>query len=783
MRGTSLRTVRYGLLLFLMCVILFYAKFQPLRFHLTEAGLDPSWQATLAFATEQRWRFGTDIVFTGGPLSSLYSRQYVGAYTYAVAVLSILVLLHLAVSTATVFRDGASPYSAALRFILLSVCLIYFDTFFLMMPLVTALVFINGGGRNLWRNAHSAVGSLLCGILCLAKFSIFPLSLITVIILDVLTIRRKAVPVQTVMLFIGTIVGFTISGQQIDHLPSFFISSLEVSSGYSSAMSLPGRFAEVSAWLMLSATFVFALVRQSYIGSGSKDPLADGAKVIVTAAYLFIAWKAGFVRHDLHSLIAWSSLSVAVILAGFMSLKPFKPAWCGIATLAVLTIIPPYVLVYKFKFPLPLAVAEETAQVVSRGITDTISLIIEPTTWQKQLEERRQISLSEIRLKQPLPKLEGTVDIIQSEQSDLIANGLHFTPRPTIQEYTSYSTKLIARNHAFFEGNRAPDYLFMAPGSIDGRHPASAEGSLWPLFFASYSPDSDLGRNLLLKKRTMPIAGVEGQVVRVEAKMGEKIPLPNQPGPMMLSVKMHPTVLGRLLDLLYRPPLTALIVTYEDGSETAYRIIPAMAAEGFLISPLVSTPSDYLIVSTGHSQEAHLQTAKSVAVGESASVRLAFQSDINVEFTPLNNDALKRADSGALVSQKLTELKRLELLVANNPLNGQTLAAVPEGILAHAPSKLSIPVVSGANLKLAFGMRAGSWKDGGQTDGVCFVATAVTSTLMQKCLDPVKNSDDRIEQAQIIAIPEGVSTIELRTDCGKTCTWDWSYWSEVSLEK
>ena len=776
----NLNTAAYCLVL-ILSVILFYAKFQPLSFHPTNAGLDPSWQASLALAVEKGWLFGTDVVFTGGPLSSIYTRQYVGAYTYAVAVFSILIALYLAVSTARILRSTGSILSALLALALIYVCYIYTDTFLLIVPLLTAIVFLDGQGKS--ASAHAAAGSFLCGVVALAKFSTFPLSVVTVLLLDALTVRRKAIPVQTLLLCAGLWAGFAAGGQPVSQFPAFLVSSLEVSSGYSAAMSLSAQVMEVAGWVVLAAVFVGFLVWRSYACRRSADPVIGAARILVTCAFLFITWKAGFVRHDLHSLIAWGSLSLAIILAGFACLTRFGRAWWGVLALALVSMIPPYVLLDQATGHPPFTSGLETTRILTREIGNTADLIAYPAEWQRKLEERNTASLAEIRSKLSLPALDGTVDIIQSEQSDLIANNLQFTPRPTVQEYTTYSSKLVARNRAFFEGKRAPDYLIMAPGSIDGRHPASAEGALWPLFFAFYQSEIDLGRNLVLKKRALPIHNLETVPTEIGANIGEQIPVPRHDGPVMLSVRMHPTILGRLLDLLYRPAHTELLVTYEDGQESAYRLIPAMAAEGFIVSPLISTTSDYAMASSGHSLDAGLQKAKSIRVTVRAPLWLGYQRKIEVTFQRLDNEVLKQADAGPIVSRKLEQTKRLNLIIANNPLNGQTLVRIPEGILAHAPTALKIPVAPGSQLKVAFGMREGSWTDGGGTDGVCFVAAVGSTTLMQKCLDPQKNAADRGEQAQTIQIPQAVSAIELRTECRGNCAWDWSYWSTVVAEE
>jgi len=45
----------------------------------------------------------------------------------------------------------------------------------------------------------------------------------------------------------------------------------------------------------------------------------------------------------------------------------------------------------------------------------------------------------------------------------------------------------------------------MAPGSIDGRHPATAEGAIWPDLLARYAPEDIIDGAALLKKRERPI--------------------------------------------------------------------------------------------------------------------------------------------------------------------------------------------------------------------------------------------------------------------------------------
>src|SRR5437660_4452001 len=64
-----------GVLLFLANVVAVYVVFAPLDFRMPDYGLEP-WIAVLGEASAHDWRLGRDIIFTGGPLSSLYEHWF-----------------------------------------------------------------------------------------------------------------------------------------------------------------------------------------------------------------------------------------------------------------------------------------------------------------------------------------------------------------------------------------------------------------------------------------------------------------------------------------------------------------------------------------------------------------------------------------------------------------------------------------------------------------------------------------------------------------------------------
>jgi hypothetical protein len=204
-----------------------------------------------------------------------------------------------------------------------------------------------------------------------------------------------------------------------------------------------------------------------------------------------------------------------------------------------------------------------------------------------------------VRAAIPSP-IEGSVDAVPRLGAAIIANGFDYRPRFTIEEYTSYSRALIAENRAFFTGERAPQNLLFYPSSIDSRHPALAEGPLWPVFLRYYEPARMIGDLLLLRRRQQPLGEVLGQAAESKAAMGEAMSLP--PGPVFLKADLRLNLFGRLLSALYKPPLLYARVGFTDGSSERFRLVPGIVREGFIVSPLIASGRDFALLAAGKAE-------------------------------------------------------------------------------------------------------------------------------------------------------------------------------------
>jgi hypothetical protein len=110
-------------------------------------------------------------------------------------------------------------------------------------------------------------------------------------------------------------------------------------------------------------------------------------------------------------------------------------------------------------------------------------------------------------------------------------------------------------------------------------------------------------------------------------------------------------------------------------------------------------------------------------------------------------------------------------------------------IFAHAPTTLRLPVEQGrTELEVGFGMDSVTWtsKDDLKTDGVCFAIAAVdatggTSEIMRKCLAPLGNVADRVEQELVVPVPPLTESLLLKTESVSTTYYDWSHWSKLKF--
>ena len=410
--------------------------------------------------------------------------------------------------------------------------------------------------------------------------------------------------------------------------------------------------------------------------------------------------------------------------------------------------------------------------------------VSDPGGWLSRRLQDRAASLAAMARTSPVAGIEGTIDSIGSIQASLIAAGLSYLPRPTIQEYTTYTKALIHRNRAFFADANGPRYVLFEAAAIDERYPALAEGASWPILLSAYAPERMGIGDVLLRRRAAPIGDLLDSPVGGSGELGAPLPIEFGPDPVFLSLDVKPTLIGRIADLLLKPSFLYLGVTTSQGSEQIYRLIPAIAREGFIASPVVRTNSDFVRLAEGTSAE-NMQRVRSMRVLAGFGGRFTFEQKITYTVQRIDRAKLVAGRDWALSAEQAISFDRrrtFEAILATTGAPSPGLMIIDEGLFAHAPRRLLLDVTIAGALELGFGLMPGSWTGGNATNGVCFrVLDGESKTMLrERCLDPLKIEADRIRQRASVPLPAGTERIVLETDCRGDCGSDWSYWSEIT---
>jgi len=553
-----------------------------------KAGLDESWMWGLNEALAQGLTFGQDVIFNVGPYVSLFSQHYhpgieglaIGARLY----LGLCYALALFLATRR----------ASLLWIL---CLALFipsamsrrDVLLALYPLILAIGLTNHLRETQLPSASKGTDTTLLallfsalGLLPLIKgsFLIGAVATAGLSMLLLLQAGRKLLGALVLLAPLAGLVGFwLLAGQRLAALPDYFITMASVVTGYSEAMALPGNSAEIVLYLLACLGILYAVASAPELPRIHRLFLA-----LLFALFLFVMFKNGFVRHDKHALIAGSAALLGLAAAGlFVTGRPATLGLTFVLSLATMIFIDQNHTSSKSTY-----VHDNFTVTYLDAIQGFASLFDKSGALAAAYEKER----DNIRNELPLPNLAGTTDIYSYGQSYLLASGNRWSPRPIIQGHEAYTPKLEALNAAFLTSQHAPDHILFKVETIDDRMPSYEDGPSWPLLMAGYVPYRFESGYLFLHKADPKIPAA--QLLQASPqKLKARVELPASQEPLFAKVKIQPTLMGRLLSLLYKPDQLFISVDLADGSTRRFRLPSALGEAGFMVSPLIETTPEF----------------------------------------------------------------------------------------------------------------------------------------------------------------------------------------------
>ncbi len=258
---------------------------------------------------------------------------------------------------------------------------------------------------------------------------------------------------------------------------SYLISSLEITSGYSSAMSSVG-----SRLTLAIAISELVLISIPLTLIAKKGRLGFSLALLFV---LFLDFKHGFVRQDIFHVItfAWSTLIVTTLcITQIKSIRVQKLSY----------LLDFYILIVAFIFWKPLGISIHhtfSPQIVMRNFSYLLNL----NDLKSSLIASIATNLALEKLPNKVTSFVGNqkIDLIPWEISLVPANNLNWKPRPIFQSYSAYTTSLDNTNFRSLS-TEPREYIFYSFSSIDGRHPFFDQPATFFYVFCNYKPCSQV---------------------------------------------------------------------------------------------------------------------------------------------------------------------------------------------------------------------------------------------------------------------------------------------------
>ena len=194
------------------------------------------------------------------------------------------------------------------------------------------------------------------------------------------------------------------------------------------------------------------------------------------------------------------------------------------------------------------------------------------------------------RMLAPLHLQPTTVDAYGFDQWVLMEGGVRYDPRPILQSYLAYTPALSRLNARFLRSADAPNQLLMQVTAIDGHYPSMEDALSWLPLLSDYQPRQPIDASLpvLPLQRRSKALGVDLlPYPATTATFGQLVPVPDVHGLVWAHLDVQLTPLGTLLQAAFKAPPLDMIVITADGTHRTFRLIPANARGGFLLSPAV----------------------------------------------------------------------------------------------------------------------------------------------------------------------------------------------------
>ncbi len=571
-------------LFFVALLLVSIALFVPLYPGMPKGDLDSSWMYGMNEAVQKGLEFGRDVLFTFGPYSSVATWMYNPA-TYGLMVLgSVVLTASFFFVVYQQFKDSRLEVKVLLLLLLSTDLMVRDAAFFFIIILVGVAVWKWASSLNEEKQVNPFSASYVVALF--VPFGLLPLvkgsalvGCVAITILSAAAFAMRGAWMLAVAALLAPILSmiifWSISGQALGGLPNYLLGLHPIIEGYSAAMSITGNHLHIYFYVLVAIAIVGVLFVVTGGTSIEKTVLA-----LMFMCILFLGFKAGFVRHDSHSLISAATLAAVTLLMVTLNSTLLSRLTLVPVGAAFLFINAPYLSGISWQW------SKQGNSEHALSWEDRVPKLFD----REWLDGQYELANAALRSERPIPPLDGTVDIYALDHSYLIASGNDWAPRPILQSYSAYTPELALSNRDYLLSKGRPDNVIFAMQTIDGRLPTLDDGVSWPELLVNYDLESMPGQYLHLFHRTQPTQAAQMEsIFKATHRMGEEISVPKSEEMVFVKIEFEKSPVGRLINFLFKTTQLDLKVIRKSGRETTYRVVAGMTETGFLLSPLIET--------------------------------------------------------------------------------------------------------------------------------------------------------------------------------------------------
>lgn len=581
-------------------------------------GLDPSWQYAISYASSKGLVYGKDIIFTYGPLGYLISGAVIDSNFWTITLFRCFIHLALFVILAT----ELIKFYRRERWIDFSVLIFAAFVFFVFdadadYTILFIYLIILNYEDFLKKKYQLVLYSLFMGVVagfCLTtKFSLGICTMGAGILYyggniagnskqreNIIKYLYQLFPFVIAVLCTASIILDRLSNENAS-LFDYLKNSLEISSGYSSAMS-----STASSWEVVCALLQVILVLALLITTAKNKHHLIGYNLSL-AFVLWITFKHGFIRQDMHVLFFVRFIPLLVYLCLRNEVR-LQEKWFFGRLVLLLMLVPLFIYLFipsPFGQRLPNYTAGIRHMTSFTNFYTKLKYCLNLSKYKDIILKSSQENLSAMKLPSDVIKAlqNKPIDVVPWEISLIPANNLTWQPRPVFQSYSAYTGSLDKINSESLIYNK-PDNIIYHFSSIDKRHPFFDEPETFFNMFCNYHISSQfpdfistekLNQMIILERRKYPISSEAKKVNTFSMRWNEYIIVENRDKELVRAkIKIKYSIIGKIYKTLFRNPPVSINLTYVDGQERYYRIIPENANNGVIISHLPRSSNEAL---------------------------------------------------------------------------------------------------------------------------------------------------------------------------------------------